>query len=404
MVRVTQAPQNQCPESNVSVKPTYTALELLEKLVAFPSVSRDSNLPVIDFIEGYLSAYGVASTRVYNAEGTKANLYATVGPQVPGGVVLSGHTDVVPVDGQDWSTDPFTVTQQGNRLYGRGTCDMKGFLALGLAELPAMVAADLVRPIHFAFSYDEELACLGAWDLVAAMANHVAMPAAVIVGEPTNMEVVTGHKGFLNFNTHIRGFEVHSSLSHTGVSAVMIAARLITYLADMSEQNRQAADPLNPFVPNWSTLHCGQIEGGTAHNIVAKDCWFVTDIRAIAGETPRQYFERYVAYIRNEVEPAMQAIHPDTGIDIEILSEVPGLVPETNGVAEELARSLTGDNGSHVVSYGTEAGQFQGEGFSVVVCGPGSIEQAHQPNEYVETSELETGSRFIQDLVKRQSS
>lgn len=376
---------------------------MLEKLVAFPSVSRDSNLPVIDFIEDYLKAYGIPSTRVYNDEGNKASLYATVGPQVPGGVVLSGHTDVVPVDGQDWQTDPFTVTQKGDRVFGRGTCDMKGFLSLGLAQLPAMVAADLVRPIHFAFSYDEELACLGAWDLVAEMAKHVAMPAAVIVGEPTNMEVVTGHKGLINLLTRVRGFEVHSSLAHTGVSAVAIAAKLVTYLTETSEQNRQAADPQNPFVPNWTTVHCGQIEGGTAHNIVAKDCWFATDIRAIPTETPRQFYDRYLAYVRDEVEPAMQAIHRDTGIDIEILSEVPGLAPETNGAAEELARSLTGDNGSHVVSYGTEAGQFQGAGFSVVVCGPGSIEQAHQPNEYLELSELEKGSQFIQDLIKRQS-
>lgn len=387
----------------MSDKPTYTALEMLEKLVAFPSVSRDSNLPVIDFIEDYLKAYGIQATRVYNDEGNKASLYATVGPQVPGGVVLSGHTDVVPVDGQDWQTDPFTVTQKGDRLFGRGTCDMKGFLSLGLAELPAMVAANLVRPIHFAFSYDEELACLGAWDLVAEMAKHVAMPAAVIVGEPTNMEVVTGHKGLINLLTRVRGFEVHSSLAHTGVSAVAIAAKLVTYLTETSEQNRQAADPQNPFVPNWTTVHCGQIEGGTAHNIVAKDCWFATDIRAIPTETPRQFYDRYLAYVREEVEPAMQAIHRDTGIDIEILSEVPGLAPETNGAAEELARSLTGDNGSHVVSYGTEAGQFQGAGFSVVVCGPGSIEQAHQPNEYLELSELEKGSQFIQDLIKRQS-
>lgn len=387
----------------MSDKPVYTALEMLEKLVAFPSVSRDSNLPVIDFIEDYLKAYGVESTRVYNDEGNKASLYATVGPQVPGGVVLSGHTDVVPVDGQDWQTDPFTVTQKGDRLYGRGTCDMKGFLSLGLAELPAMIEADLARPIHFAFSYDEELACLGAWDLVAEMAKHVAMPAAVIVGEPTNMEVVTGHKGLINLITRIRGFEVHSSLAHTGVSAVAIAARLVNYLTETSEQNRQAADSHNPFVPNWTTLHCGQIEGGTAHNIVARDCWFATDIRAIPTETPRQFYDRYLAYVREEVEPAMQAIHRDTGIEIEVLSEVPGLAPETNGAAEELARSLTGDNGSHVVSYGTEAGQFQGAGFSVVVCGPGSIEQAHQPNEYLEVSELEKGRKFIQDLIERQS-
>ncbi|PCJ85109.1 MAG: acetylornithine deacetylase [Hyphomicrobiales bacterium] len=385
------------------MKPVYSAIEMLEKLIGFPTVSRDSNLPLIEFVEGYLSAYGVESTRVYNEDKTKANLYASVGPVAPNGVILSGHTDVVPVDGQDWTTDPFVMTIKDDRIYGRGSCDMKGFLAVCLAELPAMLEADLKRPIHFALSYDEELACLGAWDLVDAMAIDVAKPALVIVGEPTNMQVVTGHKGFMNFITRVRGFEVHSSLYHTGVSAVMTAARLISWIGELSAKNRENADPKNPFVPNWSSLHCGQIEGGTAHNITAKDCWFVTDIRAIAGETPQQYFEQYKTYIKDVIEPEMQRIQPGTGIDIEILSEVPGLEPEIEGAAEQIARSITGDNGVHVVSYGTEAGQFQGGGFSAVVCGPGSIEQAHQPDEYLFLSELEAGTRFIQQIIQRQT-
>ncbi|MBL4645607.1 MAG: acetylornithine deacetylase [Rhizobiales bacterium] len=385
------------------MKPVYSAIEMLEKLIGFPTVSRDSNLPLIEFVEDYLLAYGVESTRVYNEDKTKANLYASVGPAAPNGVILSGHTDVVPVDGQDWATDPFVMTIKGDRIYGRGSCDMKGFLAVCLAELPAMLEADLKRPIHFALSYDEELACLGAWDLVDAMAINVAKPALVIVGEPTNMQVVTGHKGFMNFITRVRGFEVHSSLYHTGVSAVMIAARLISWIGELSASNQENADPENPFVPNWSSLHCGQIEGGTAHNITAKDCWFVTDIRAIAGETPQQYFEQYKTYIKDVIEPEMQRIQPGTGIDIEILSEVPGLEPEIEGAAEQIARSITGDNGVHVVSYGTEAGQFQGGGFSAVVCGPGSIEQAHQPDEYLFLSELEAGTRFIQQIIQRQT-
>ncbi len=385
------------------MKPKYSAIEMLEKLVAFPTVSRDSNLPLIQFVEDYLSSHGVESTRVYNEDKTKASLYATVGPYTPGGIILSGHTDVVPVDGQDWKTDPFVLTIKDDRAFGRGSCDMKGFLAICLAELPAMLAADLTRPIHFALSYDEELACLGAWDLVDEMAINIKKPASVIVGEPTNMQVVTGHKGFMNFITRVRGFEVHSSLYHTGVSAVMVAARLVSWFSELSAKNRADADPNNPFVPNWSSLHCGQIEGGTAHNITAKDCWFVTDIRVIAGETPRQYFEQYLSFIRNVVEPEMQRVHPETGIHIEILSEVPALVPEANGFAEETARSITGDNGVHVVSYGTEAGQFQGGGFSAVVCGPGSIEQAHQPNEYILLSEIQAGTSFIRQIIQRQT-
>ena len=377
------------------------AREMIDRLVAFPTVSRDSNLPLIHFVRDYLASWGIESHLVPNPEGTKANLYATVGPQVEGGIVFSGHTDVVPVDGQDWTSDPFKVIEKNGRLYGRGTADMKSFSAIGLSLVPEMLAAGLKRPIHFALSYDEEVACLGAPFMIAEMAERIAPPRGVIVGEPTNMRTVTAHKAILDIVTRVHGFEVHSSLLHQGVSAVMVAARLVTWWEDRMLENAARADASSPFDPPYTTLHCGQIEGGTAHNITAKDCWLVTDIRAVTGETPHQFLEAYERHIRDEVEPRMRQIRLETGVDLEIIADVPGLRPEENGAAEAFVRSITGDNGAHVVAYATEGGQFQDGGFSTVVCGPGSIEQAHQPDEFIELSQVGAGSDFLRKVIAR---
>lgn len=376
-------------------------LEMIEKLVGFPTVSRDSNLPLIEFVRDYLASWGVESHLVYDDEKNKANIYATVGPNVEGGIVLSGHTDVVPVDGQAWVTDPFKVVQKDGKLFGRGTADMKSFSAIGLSLVPEMLAARLKRPIHFAFSYDEEVACLGAPRMIDAMGKTVPKPRGVIVGEPTQMQVVSAHKAILDVVTRIKGHEVHSSLIHTGVSAVMIAARLITWWEDRMFEGMDKADKNSLFDPPYSTFHCGQIEGGTAHNITAKDCWFVTDIRAIPSETPHQHLQSYQKHLDEIVIPAMQKIHPDTSITTEIVADVPGLMPEDNGAAEQFVRSITGDNGEHVVAYATEGGQFQDGGFSTIVCGPRSIEQAHQPNEFIKLSQVEAGKKFIQDVISR---
>lgn len=376
-------------------------LEMIEKLVGFPTVSRDSNLPLIEFVKEYLASWGIESHLVYNDEKTKANLYATVGPDVEGGIVLSGHTDVVPVDGQAWVTDPFKVIEKDGKLYGRGTADMKSFSAIGLSLVPEMLNAGLKRPIHFALSYDEEVACLGAPDMIEAMGKTVPKPHGVIVGEPTNMRAVTAHKAILDVVTRVKGHEVHSSLVHTGVSAVMVAARLITWWEDRMLKGALNADENSAFVPPYTTFHCGQIEGGTAHNITAKDCWFVTDVRALPSETPHQHLEAYQKHLDEIVIPAMQKIHSDTGITLEIIADVPGLRPEEGGAAEQFVRSITGDNGQHVVAYGTEGGQFQDGGFSTIVCGPGSIEQAHQPNEFIELSEVEACKKFIKNIISR---
>ncbi|MGR3758085.1 MAG: acetylornithine deacetylase [Tranquillimonas sp.] len=381
---------------------TLTPREILDRLVAFPTVSRDSNLDLIDWVEEYLAGHGIAATRVPNADGTKAALYAQAGPDMPGGVILSGHTDVVPVDGQDWTSDPFAVAERGWRLYGRGTCDMKGFDALALAALPLALEAGVKRPIQIALSYDEEVGCTGAAPMVAEMATRLPRAAAAIIGEPSMMQAVTGHKGGISFSTRIRGYEVHSSLMHTGVSAIMEAARLIEW-ANARNAEGQAREPTPlaaMFEPPWTTVHVGRIAGGTAHNITAADCAFDMGFRCVAGEDPQDWARAYRAAAA-EVEAGMRRIRPEARIEIEQAFAVPALTPEEGGAAETLVRALTGDNGRHVVSYGTEAGHFHAAGYSAVVCGPGDIAQAHQPDEYIEIAQFEAGWRFMQRLVGR---
>jgi acetylornithine deacetylase len=373
--------------------------EMLARLIAFPSVSTSSNLDLIHFCRDWLQSHGVESTLVMNPAGDKANLYATIGPRVEGGIVLSGHTDVVPVEGQAWSSDPWTLTERSGRLYGRGTTDMKGFDALVLSLVPEMVQASLKRPVHIALSYDEEIACQGAPSMVKEMARTIPTPMAVIVGEPTRHAVVTGHKASVQLRTSVTGHAVHSSRIDQGVSAVMNAARMIAWHEDVMEENKRRADPNNSFEPPYTTLHCGMVAGGSAANVVSSSAWFFSDIRAIPTENPYDYLARYEAYIREIVEPRMKAITPTTGISVEVIAGVPGLKPETDGVAEGLMRRLTGDNGVHVVSYGTEAGIFQNVGWSTVVCGPGDIGQAHQPDEYIEASQLAAGEGILRRLI-----
>lgn len=377
------------------------ARRILGHLIGFPTVSHETNLPLIDWVEKYLAGFGISATRVYNADGTKANLYASVGPSVPGGVVLSGHTDVVPVEGQSWTSDPWTMTERDGRLYGRGTCDMKGFVALVLAAVPMAQAAGIKRPIQIALSYDEELGCDGCIGMIDQMARLLPRVDAVIVGEPSRMKVVTGHKGGLGFRVHLKGHEVHSSLLDRGVSAVMEAGRLIQWVNDQNDTNRaRVPGPLAAaFDPPWTTLHVGQIRGGTADNITAGDCEMTLDVRPVPGESAANWQAAFTAEV-TRVEAAMQAVHPGCAITLERYFDMPMLRPESLGRAEALARRLTGDNGAHVVSYGTEGGHFQAAGYSTVVCGPGDITQAHQPDEYIELSEFAAGLDFMTQLVK----
>lgn len=375
-----------------------TPKEMLARLVSFNTESQRSNLELIHFCRDYLASLGVESTLAFNAEGDKANLYATIGPKVEGGVILSGHTDVVPVAGQDWSSDPWTLTERDGKLFGRGTCDMKGFDAIALALVPEMLAAPLKRPVHIALSYDEEVGCQGARVMIAAMAKEGLKPSAVVVGEPSMMQVVTGHKGGLRMKTTVRGHAVHSSRVDVGVPAVMIAGRLIDWHNQVMAENKARTAPGNGFEPPYTTLHVGVVNGGTAVNITAEHCMFTHEVRCIPGESFETYEQRYRAEVV-ALEAQMQAIAPETGIDFVVTSDTPAMGPEENGAAEELCRRLTGDNGRHVVAYGTEGGLFQRAGWSTVVCGPGDIAQAHQPDEFITVAQLDAGTQFLRKLI-----
>ena len=377
---------------------THSPREMIETLVGFPTVSRDSNLDLIHFVRDYLAGHGVEPHVVPNEDGTKANLYATIGPDAEGGVVLSGHTDVVPVDGQPWDTDPFEVVERGGRLYGRGTADMKSFSAVALALVPDMLAHGLKRPIHLALSYDEEVGCLGAPAMIAEIVANVPRPAAVVVGEPTSMKVMTAHKGIAVFETVVTGHEAHSSQTHRGVSAVMTAARLVSKLDEMARAEAANRSAL-PFEPPFTTIHVGVIEGGTAANIISRRCRFVWDVRHIPEDDPMVHVDRFNAWCESEILPRMRSVAPEADIRTRMLNEAPALGPEADGEAERIARAITGDNAVHAAAYAAEAGQFQQAGLSTVICGPGSIDQAHQPNEYIELDQVDRCERFLRRLM-----
>ena len=373
----------------------------LARLVAIDTTSWKSNLALIELVESWLAELGVETRRVMDPAGAKANLYATIGPSTEGGVILSGHTDVVPVEGQPWTSDPFALVRRGDRLYGRGTCDMKGFVALALAAAPIFARPGaLRRPVHLALSYDEEVGCKGAPAMIAELADRLPGPIAAIVGEPTEMRVVGGHKGILTHRVTVTGHEAHSSLTHLGLSANMVAVRLMGQLADLAERLERDGDPASPFHPPHATLTIGQIQGGTAINILARECAFAFDLRSPPGTDPAAILAPFLAEVR-AVDAEMKARFPTTGVAIAELSSTPPLAIVHDSPAERLARALVGDNGPlAVVPYAAEAGQFQGAGFSTIICGPGSIEQAHQPDEYIEVTQMERGAAFMLRLAE----
>jgi acetylornithine deacetylase len=377
-----------------------TPRHLLERLVAFPTVSRDSNLALVDWLEDYLTGHGIECHRHWNEDRQKAALMAHAGPRVEGAVVLSGHSDVVPVDGQEWSSDPWTVVERGGRLYGRGTCDMKGYVALSVWALVRAQKMGVRRPLQLALSYDEEVGCTGAPPMIATMGQVLPKGSAALIGEPSNMKIITGHKGGTGFHVHVKGFEVHSSLLPYGVSAIMEGARLIGWVNERNaEIQARAPTPVAAtFHPPFTTLHVGMISGGTAHNITAADCRFAVEMRVVPGEEVETHARAFEAEAAR-LDAALKAVRPEAGVHLERFFGVPALVPEVEGEAEALARRLTGDNATGVVSYGTEAGQFQEAGYSAIVCGPGDIAQAHQPDEYLEVSEFEAGQRFMERLL-----
>jgi acetylornithine deacetylase len=371
---------------------------LLDKLVSFPTVSRDSNLALVDWVEDYLTGHGLTCHRDYDETGQKASLYTHAGPAVEGGVILSGHTDVVPVDGQAWDTDPFTVVEKDGKLFGRGTCDMKGFDALAIWATVEAQRRGVTRPLQLCLSRDEEIGCVGAPPMIEVMQANMPRAALAIIGEPTEWGIVNGHKGGVGFDLHFHGYEVHSSIAYKGVSAIMEGAKLIDWANRQNEANAAAADPASDYDPPYTTLHVGMIHGGTAHNITAKDCTFVLSARCVPSEPNAEWAETIRAEI-DRIEAGMKAVRPEAGITALPRWDVPGLRAEEDGPAEALVRRLTGENGSSVVSYGTEAGQFQAAGYSAVVCGPGNIAQAHQPNEYLTVAQFEQGVAMMSKLL-----
>jgi acetylornithine deacetylase len=380
-----------------------TAIENLQNLVSFDTTSRNSNLALIDWVEAYLRPLGAVLTRVPDDEGSKTNLIASFGPLgVAGGVVLSGHTDVVPVDGQDWHTDPWTLTQKDGKLYGRGTCDMKGFAACALALAPAMAAANLSAPIHIALSYDEEVGCLGAHSLVDKLNALYPGISAVIIGEPSDMKVVSGQKGLASSTVEITGREAHSSQIQQGVSAIMEAIPLMAALHEMAANARRVAPTDSPFEPPGTSITIGLLEGGTAVNILARQCSFTFDIRYEAGDDPRKY-EDALRTLVEATDARIKERATEGGAVLIPRSLSPAMNPEVDGAAEALARALTGDNTLRAVAYATEGGIFQNGGLSTVICGPGSILQAHQPDEFVEVEQIESCVGFLERLVKRMS-
>lgn len=376
-----------------------SATQMLETLVGFPTVSRDSNLELIRFIEAYLADHGVPFERIASDDGSKANLLARIGPAVEGGVVLSGHTDVVPVDGQPWTTDPFTLRDgDDGRLYGRGTCDMKGFIACALAQVPHWLEQDLERPIILAFSYDEEVGCLGAPRLIERLVADQPRPAAVIVGEPTLMAPVVAQKGITTLRTTVTGREAHSSQVNQGVSAIHVAARLVTRIEDIMAELKAEGRVDEAFNVAHSSLHVGKIQGGTAINIMARECRFDWEIRHLPQDGFDDVIKRFDDFAE-DLERELRQRAPQVSIRTERLIEtVPALADRDNAEALSLCHSLLGERDSEAVAYATEGGQFQRAGLSTVICGPGSIGQAHQPDEYIEIAQLEAGERFMQAL------
>jgi len=374
---------------------------MIRTLVGFDTTSRESNLALIEWVRDYLAGHGVASELFFDEERRKANLFATIGPKDRGGIALSGHTDVVPVDGQDWSTDPFALAEKDGRLYGRGTADMKSFLAVALALVPEFLARELATPIHLALSYDEEVGCLGVRRMIAGLEGRPDKPRLCIVGEPTEMKPVIGHKGKRSLRCHVRGYECHSALAHEGVNAVEAAAEIVAYLKSMARRFRDEG-PYDPdFVPPYTTVHTGRISGGTALNIVPKDCRFDFEFRYLPGADSEALVYEVVRFASTRVEPEMKSVRPETGIRFEELTSFPGLATGAEEEITQLVLALTGANATGKVSFGTEAGLYQRAGIPTVVCGPGSIEQAHKPDEFISLEQVRACEGFLRRLLDR---
>lgn len=379
-----------------------SARKILGDLIAFPTVSVDSNLALIDYVAAYLAEYGARVEVIKDDTGAKANLFATLGPdQAKGGIILSGHTDVVPITDQDWSSDPFVMEERDGRLYGRGTCDMKGFIACALAMVPAFAKANLQAPLHFAFTYDEETGCLGGQALVEDLRARGVTPDIAIIGEPTMMQIVEAHKGCFEYTTTFHGCEGHGSKPDAGVNAAEYAARYVGRLMELREALKARVPDASPFDPPHTTINIGRIAGGVAHNVIAGLAEVDWEMRPVQVSDADFVKSEIAAYVNEVLLPAMHAVDPRAGIDTYTIAEVVGLEPMTENAARQLVAELTGQNSALTVPFGTEAGLFQSLGMSAVVCGPGSIEQAHKPDEYIELSQMQQCLDMLAKLAPR---
>lgn len=374
-------------------------IAILQELISFDTTSRESNLAIIEHIQSYLDNLGIDSRLTHNETGSKANLWATIGPDIAGGVVLSGHLDVVPVDGQQWSQNPFNMWQQDGKLFGRGVVDMKGYIAVCLAIAPLLLKRRLSIPIHFAFSYDEEIGCVGVHKLINDVVENLPPPRAVIVGEPTSMKIIGGHKGSRSYKTVFKGVPAHSSDPRLGVNSIMASAKLINYLESLQSDLAAQANSDCPFDPPYSTIDLGIVQGGTANNIIPEYTTVYWGFRLLPDEDADQLEQRVLDFINDEILPPMKSRSTQANISTETTNLMIPLIPDEQSPAEQLIRHLTGLNDSDVVSFGTEAGAFQNSGMPAVVFGPGSITQAHQPDEFIEIDQLGQCIDFMYKLV-----
>lgn len=378
-----------------------TTAVLLEKLVAFDTTSRNSNLPLVGFIRDYLDGFGVPYRVSTSPDGQKANLHAIIGPVAAGGLALSGHVDTVPVDGQAWTGDPFALRRRDGRLFARGSCDMKGFVAACLSAVPDFQALPLVRPLHLFISYDEEVGCWGARRLIEDIAQSGLRPDLCVVGEPSGMKPILAHKGKLNVNVTVRGLTGHSSEPAKGVNAVQCAGEAIAWIAREGRRLAEEGPFLDGFDPPHTTVHVGTVEGGTILNIIPGHAAFTMEWRPIPGDSPYLHLDRLRAFVADTIEPAMKAVHPDCGFVFDLALELPGMsLPPDHPLATAVKQTL-GSNSAGKVAYGTEGGLFESVGIPTIVCGPGDIAQAHQPDEWIAEAELESCDRFIRRLAGR---
>ena len=377
---------------------SLTPVEMLGRLIAFDTVSKRSNKKMINFMTDYLAGHGVKTSVALNQDETKADLIATIGPMVKGGIVLSGHTDVVPVDGQDWNSDPFEMKNEKGLLYGRGTCDMKGFIAVVMALVPEMIKLDLKLPIHLVFSYDEEVGCLGAPALIARLIKEVPMPRAAIIGEPSSMKLVNAHKGVSIYETIVKGIPGHSSQTQSGVNAIDIASECITFLKYKAEEFSNKGGRDERLDPPYNTINVSMINGGTALNIIPGNCKFTWDCRSIGSVDADLLLTQFDKFCQETLIAPLKNHFEDVSIVTKISATIPPLTPDNDNPAEALVRQLTGQNQALGVAFAAEAGLFQKAAIPSVICGPGSVDQAHQPNEFVEVSQIDACIEFIKKI------